>query len=71
MVLSDFSWICCQSKALYALKNHIRNLKKPERAINPEILSYYRLNVLNECKINSCVRKADQLVAEKELIHKI
>lgn len=39
--------------------------------MNPEILSYYRLNVLNKCKINFHVRKADQLVAEKELIHKI
>lgn len=40
-----------------------------ERALNPEIQNYYCLNVQNKCKINFCVRKADQLVAEKQLVH--
>lgn len=40
-----------------------------ERALNPEIQNYYWLNVQNKCKINFCVRKADQLVAENQLVH--
>lgn len=76
MILSDFSWICWSEQLARAGQNTLwiekpcqKSKKNKERAINPEIQNYYWLNAQNKCKINFFFRKADQLVAEKQLIH--